>query len=197
MEMLINTSSREALVLWRLCAAHNGTRELIMRRMSRGEEQGGQLLILPPFFPLCGDIMSGDVNIGGAFVCIVGGCIQYMEDMLKQEEWKTLNACAPLVQTDKCLSYTCSQEAISNTAMQFLQDHFPMVAFAILTGGETCSIVSRAHTGLSGYSLRILLLHRPVEAIYSLSPINRRFMLDVLQILLAFDFMLRVCFNCV
>lgn len=58
MEMLINTSSREALVLWRLCAAHNGTRELIMRRMNPGEEQGGRLLILLLFFPLYGDIIS-------------------------------------------------------------------------------------------------------------------------------------------
>ncbi len=59
METLIGTSSHEALVSRRLHAAHNGTRELIMRRMSRGEEQGGQLLILLPFFPLYGDIISG------------------------------------------------------------------------------------------------------------------------------------------
>ena len=58
MEMLINTASREALVLWWLFATHNGTRELIMRKMSRGEEQGGQLLILLSFSLLCADIIS-------------------------------------------------------------------------------------------------------------------------------------------
>ena len=63
MEMLINTSSHEALVLWRLCAAHNGTRELIMRRMSRGEEQGGQLLIFAAFLSIVWRYYFWDVNI--------------------------------------------------------------------------------------------------------------------------------------
>lgn len=74
-----------------------------------------------------------DVNICAAFVCVypcvyvctIGGCIQYMEEILQQKGKKALNACPPSVQTDKCLSYTCSQEVISNIAKQFLRAHFP------------------------------------------------------------------------
>lgn len=72
-----------------------------------------------------------DVNIWAAFVCMcvcvcsIGVCIQYMEEILQQGGKQPLNACSLLVQTDKCLSYTCSQEVISNIAEQFLQTHFP------------------------------------------------------------------------
>lgn len=58
-----------------------------------------------------------------------------MEEKLQEEGGECLNACSPLVQTDKCLSYTCSQEVTSNIAEQFLQNSLPSVEFAILTGG--------------------------------------------------------------
>lgn len=74
-----------------------------------------------------------DVNICAAFLCVCmcvrapafGGCIQNMEEILQQGGKKPLNVCSLSVQTDKCLSYTCSQEVIPNIAEQFLQAHFP------------------------------------------------------------------------
>lgn len=127
--MLINTSSHEALVLWTAVCGAQRHKRANYERDEPGWGAGWAATYFRAFLSIVWRHYFWNANISVytrvSHWIAQGAPGRNGEGILQQGGRRHLNACAPLVQTDKCLSYTCSQEVISNIAKQFLQAHFP------------------------------------------------------------------------